>query len=806
MAGNTRELKPEELRRTCDPKELAFGSTEELPPLERTVGQDRALRAIEFGVSIRSHGYNIFAMGPSGTGKASFIRSFLRDRAGKMPVPDDWCYVYNQADPYRPNAIRLPAGKGQEFKRDVDQLVERLRVEIPRALESEACERERTGIVHQVEEQRTVHLTALQQEAAQAGFTLRASPAGLALVPAAGEPLGPEQLQQLELAQTQELERQSVLLREQIASTMRRVREIEKEAEARIVRLEQESVVFAVGHFIDDLKGKYADLAEIPSFLDIVRKDVIESVPEFRRERQDPQQPPQPRAASSLQDRYRVNLIVDNSGVRGAPVIMESNPTFPALLGRIDRQVRQGMLVTDFSMIKAGALHRANGGFLILEAESVLRNPLAWEGLKRAIEGRQARISDVAQEASVFATVSVEPEPIPLDLKIILIGSAEIYYYLYANDQDFQKQFKVQADFDSQMDRTAETMHEYARFICARCAEEKLLPFDASSVAKVIEYGSELVGDRDKLSSRFIDIVDIVREASFWAVRGGRQRVLAEDVKQAVWERTHRANRMEKRLQELVTQDVIMVDTVGTVVGQVNGLAVLRLGDYAFGKPARITARTFLGSEGVINIEREVKMSGPTHDKGVLILAGYLRGTYAQDVPISLGASICFEQSYEGVDGDSASSTELYALLSSISGLPIRQSIAVTGSVNQRGEIQPIGGASEKIAGFFDVCAARGLTGDQGVMIPARNVRNLMLRDDVVEAVARAAFHIYPVATIDDGIEILTGVEGGPRRADGGYPDGTVNHLVASRLREMAERLRTYRDGTGVRTTAPTEA
>jgi lon-related putative ATP-dependent protease len=536
------------------------------------------------------------------------------------------------------------------------------------------------------------------------------------------------------------------------------------------------------------------------SYLEDVQKDVVDNIHDFTQQKSGNNNNGQrkvlgmtiPVGQPSF-NKYKVNLIVDNSKTEGAPLIVEHNPTYPNLIGRIDRQVRFGALTTDFTMIKAGAIHKANGGFLIVDAESLLRKFLSWEGLKRVIEDKEVRISEVAQELSLFSTVSVEPEPIPADLKIILIGSPFIYYILHALDKDFQKQFKVMADFDTQMERTEENAYQYAKFICARCIDEDLLHFQNSAVAKVVEHSSELVGDREKLSTRFIDIVDIVREASYWAGQKGKDRVYAEDVKQAIEEKIYRSNRIEKRIQELIEEDTIMVDTEGAIAGQVNGLSITQLGDHIFGRPSRITARTSLGNDGVVNIEREAKMSGRIHDKGVLILSGYMNGKYAKDKPISLSASICFEQSYSGVEGDSASSTELYALLSSISDIPLKQNIAVTGSVNQRGEIQPIGGVSQKIAGFFDICEAKGLAGDQGVMIPEKNIKNLMLREDIVEAVEEGKFHIYPVSTIDQGIEVLTGTEAGEVQEDGTYPEGTVNCIVDTRLREMAEKLKQYR-------------
>jgi len=806
---NIVELESKDLRYVCNPDEFDFECTSQIQPLVETVGQDRALRAIEFGVGIKSHGYNIYALGPVGTGKTTFIRSYLKDKAKDLPKPDDWCYIYNFSDQYRPRALRLPAGQGLEFQADMDKLLAYLKAEIPRALETEDFENERNSILQEYQQQRGDEMSKLDEEAAQSGFALRSGPTGLMLLPAfQGQPLTQEQLALLKPEQRKELEKKATEFQNNISTTMRKIRDLEKEVKAKVSTLEQETVNFAVGHSINDLKEKYSYLADIIKYLGDVEKDVIKNIDDFKR----PQATGEPEnnlltmkvpVPLPFFNKYKVNLIVDNSKTEGSPVVIESNPTYPNLVGRIDRQVRFGALVTDFTMIKGGALHHANGGFLIIEAESILRAPFAWEALKRAIENREIRISEIAQELSLFSTVSVEPEPIPVDIKIILIGNPYIYYMLHSLDNDFQKHFKVVADFDMQMDKTKDNIVQYARFICARCLEENLLHFHRTAVAKVVEYSSELIGDQSKLSTRFIDVVDIVREASYWAKSKGKDRVYSDDVKQAIEEKIYRSNRIEQRLQELIEDGTIMVNTDGAVVGQVNGLAVMQLGDRMFGKPSRITARTFMGTDGVINIEREAKMSGKIHDKGVLILSGYLCGKYAQDKPASLSASICFEQSYEGIEGDSASSTELYALLSSISGIPLKQSIAVTGSVNQRGEIQPIGGVSQKIEGFFDVCKSNGLTGSQGVIIPRQNVRNLMLREDIVEAVKEGKFHVYPVSTIDQGIEVLTGVEAGELH-NGTYPEGSINYSVDKRLKALAIKLREF--GSGEKKTTDTQA
>ncbi|HIE29825.1 TPA: ATP-dependent protease [Candidatus Poribacteria bacterium] len=795
MSLKIQELSPNELRYRCDESQFDFESTERLPALAGMIGQERALRSIDFGVSIQSPGFNIYAMGPTGSGKTSVVVERLQERAKQMLTPDDWCYVQNFSEPHKPKYLRLAAGKGVELRHDMEGLVEELQRDIPQALESEDYENERNRIIQELQRRRNAEFSKLDQTARERGFTLQRGPAGLLLVPLVEDkPMTPEQYSQLSEEDRGKIEEQGQQLQAELTNTMRAVQAIDREGREQLTELERNVAMFAVGHLIDELKQKYADSPDVTGYLDEVQKDVIEHVGDFKPAPQEGQQtfPFMPPRVSF--DRYVVNVIVDNSQTEGAPVVIESNPAYHRLIGRVERLAQFGMLVTNFTMIKSGALHRANGGYLVLQMEDLLRNPFSYNALKRTLKDGEIRITDFAEELSLISTITLEPQPIPLNVKVALIGNPLFYYLLEAYDEDFGELFKVQADFDVQMDRNDENLRIFAQFLKMHCEKENLPHFDKSGVARMIEYSAELTGDQTKLSARFADICDMVRESGFWASQNGNGLISRQDVQKAIDEKIHRSNRVEERLQEMIERGQIFISTDGAVVGQVNGLSVMGLGKYMFGKPSRITARTYMGRGGVTNIEREVRMAGPIHNKGVMILSGYLNGKYGQERPVSMSAQIGFEQLYEGVEGDSASSTELYAILSSLSEIPIKQGIAVTGSVNQLGEIQPIGGATQKIEGFFDVCKAFGFTGEQGVLIPKANVTNLMLKEEVIEAVKEGKFHIYPVETIEQGIEILTGKEAGERQEDGTYPEGTINWAVEKKLAEFAEGMKKHEE------------
>ncbi len=791
-------LSPDALAWQCDPAQFEFTSTAELPPLEGTIGQDRALTAIEFGLGIRDGGFNVFVLGEPGTGRSSTIKKLIGRRAASEPVPDDWCYLNDFKETGRAVCLRMPAGMARQLQKDMEALVGRLAEEIPRVFESKEYEQQKNQIASDYQEKHRSLFEELEAEANRKRFVLQRSVSGLVLVPTKdGQPLSQQEFEDLSDEERASLDQSGAELQEQLAEVMRQVRDQEKEMRTATVKMEKEVLLLAIGHLFEALEEKYRDYDQVLEHFAGCKKNILERIDEFR-----PSEGPSlpiPGLKGLTQepsfDRYRVNLFVDNGELTGAPVVYEANPTYFNLFGRIEHVIQMGNAITNFTMIKPGALHRANGGYLILDCREVLINVFTYEALKRSIRKGEVKIEDMAEQFRLIATVSLKPQPVPLDCKIILIGTPQLYYLLYHLDQDFRKYFKVKADFDRMMKNTWENVQQYALFVAAKCSEENVRHFDPTGVARLVEYSARMIEDKGRLSSRFLDIADLIREASFYAARQDQSLVGAAHVDLAIEARIYRSNKVEERIQEFIEEGSILVDTDGAVVGQVNGLSVYMLGDYSFGKPSRVTVRTYLGKGGMVNIEREVKLSGPIHDKGVLILTGFFGDRFAQDKPLALAASICFEQSYAGVEGDSASSTELYGLLSSLSGLPVRQGIAVTGSVNQRGQIQPIGGVNEKIEGFYTVCKAKGLNGEQGVMIPVQNVKNLMLNKEVIDAVASGQFRVWAVSTVDEGIEILTGVPAGERQEDGIWPEGTVNGLVDKRLRQMAESLRKFGQG-----------
>lgn len=786
-------LKPEQLVKKCDPQQFTFKTTAEIKHLEDIIGQERAVEAMNFGLTIKKHGYNIFMTGITGTGKTSYARSIAREIAEKEPVPDDWCYLYNFKNPSEPMAINLPAGMGSIFARDIDNLMEELKEEIPKIFKSEEYEKQKGAILKQFQEVRGSLMEKLTRVAQENGFVLKKTGTGFLSIPLKdGKEMSEEEYNQLEQSQKEELEKKSTEVQLKAMEIVRVIQNEEKNVRDRFKELEYQTGLQAVGHLIDALKEKYMKFLRVLSYLEALKADVLENLSDFKEEEDIDKNFPFPwlkRGFDATAKKYTVNLFIDNRDTKGAPVVVEPNPTYYNLIGRVEHENRMGMVTTDFTMIKSGALHRANGGYLILQAYDVLLNFQSWEALKRVLKTREIRIETMGEQYALLAMTSLKPEPIPLDVKVILIGNPLLYQILYRYDEDFRKLFKVKADFDTVMERSPENIYKMANFISTHCQREGLRHFDRSGVARVLDYSARLADHQEKLSTCFNDIVEILYEADTWAGIQGDKYVSKAHVDKAIKKKIFRSDKYEKKLLELVKEGQILLDFSGEKVGQINGLAVLDLGDYTFGRPTRITASTFLGRRGIVNIERESKMSGRIHDKGVLIISGYLGQKYAQKIPLTLSASICFEQSYEGVDGDSASSTELYALLSSLSGVPLKQNIAVSGSVNQKGEIQPVGGITQKIEGFFAACKLKGLTGDQGVIIPYQNIKNLMLDDEIVEAVREGKFHIYAVKTVDEGISILTGMPAGERGADGEFPEGTVNYLVEKKLREFHEML-----------------
>lgn len=793
MQKKINELLPENAYRACDLSPLGFRTTEELNSCRRFIGQERAESAIYFGLGMEQRGYNLYLAGPPGVGKTSSIKEILSKTAKEKPVPPDWCYVYNFQNPNNPMAISLPTGKGKELKKDMEDLLESLKNDIPRAFESKEFEVEKDRITNEAQREKNSLFEELHRRAAEQGIQIQFTPTGIVTIPLVnGRPVTQEEYNSLSDGQKEDIRKRKEKVDEEVPETLKRVRKLEKEIMDRIKELEKKVALFAVRDILDSIREKYKIYPKVIDYLDMVQKHILENIENFMADKTG-EAPPFPFRMPQQKPtftEYQVNVFIDNSTTEGVPVVFETHPTYTNLFGSIEREVRFGALFTDFTMITAGSIAKANGGYLVVEVMDVLKYPFVWDALKKVLENEELRIEDVYQHYGM-STVGLRPEPIKLDVKVIMIGNPTLYHLLYAYDEDFMKLFKVKADFDTVVERTDEMLSEYARFVKTVCDKEDLRHFERSGVEAVIEHSSRIASNQDKLSVQFGAISKIIREANYWAgVDNGSNYVSRKHVEKAIDEKIYRSNMVEEKIRELIEKGIVLVDIEGKVVGQINGLAVYNLGDYAFGKPSRITCETFMGMEGVVNIERKANMSGNIHNKGVLILSGYLGTKYAHDKPLSLSATLVFEQTYEMVDGDSASTAELVAILSSLSGVPINQSLAVTGSVNQKGQVQPIGGVNEKVEGFYHVCKAKGLTGEQGVVIPHQNVRNLMLKREVIQAMRDGKFHVYPVETVDQALEILTGREAGKRGAKGKFKRGTVNYLVDKRLKELAESFR----------------
>ncbi len=785
------ELSYKDLKMICNPDLFQFETTDELEPINTGIGQDRGIKALEFGINVDIKGYNLYLEGPSGVGKTMYTKNYLDKICKKKKTPNDWCYIYNFDDPNEPVAVSLAAGQGKEFKETMDSFIKDIQVDIKNTFNNDDFEKEKALIKNEYEEKRNVLMEKLNKKSEKYGFQVKSAQNGIYMMPILdGKTIEQEDFEKLDDSLKQEFEAKSVIVQEHIIQAIGEIKEIEKQTEKRLQEWQSNIALLTVNQHINYIKSKFKRNKKITKFLDNVKKDILKNVNYFLAE---PTQEQQPQPSGPRMDlpkpwlNYRVNLFVDNSEQEGAPVIMDSNYAYHNIFGKLEYENYYGALKTDYTMLKPGLLHEANGGYIIFQAKDLLANGVCYEALKKALRMKELLIDNTADQRTSMVMVSLKPEPIPLDLKVILVGNEQIYQTLLALDEDFRKLFKIKVEFEDTSENNLENMIKIARFIRGFCEQEDLLPLDKTAVAKVMEYSSRLADDKEKLSTRFNDLAQIIGEAATWAKMAKAKVVSGEFVDKALAERIERIKKYDSRYLEMIKENTLLINTSGFEVGQINGLTVLSIGDYSFGKPAKITANTYTGKSGIINIEREVELSGSTHSKGVYILSGYLGEMFAQDIPLSLTASICFEQLYNGVDGDSASSTELYAILSSLSGVPINQSLAVTGSVNQKGEIQPIGGVNEKIEGFFQICKIRGLNGSHGVIIPIQNKKNLNLSDEVLEAVKSKKFHIYAISTIEEGIELLTGVPAGKKDSNGRFPAGSVNYLAYEKLKKYAK-------------------
>lgn len=782
MPTSAEALSADALRRVCLPETFTFDTTSTLPALTGVLGQPRALAALEFGAGIASHGFNLFALGATGSGRTTLIRDFLEEHARAQPVPDDLCMVFNFTDSRRPLPLRLPPGKGMEFRARIDALVEELQRVISRAFETEEYITQRDAVVSGLDGKRQEEILAAEQRVADSGFRLMKGPTGFAIVPwVGGHPMTEEEFEALSPEDREKATHARERLQRFVEERVRAIREDEKQARETLRELDRATARYAINHLIDDLRAAYQALPAVTAYLDSLAADVLANLDDFRKPKEDAPAAalPFPLPAERPFTRYKVNLVVDNGRLRGAPVVIESNPTYHNLVGRIEHHATMAGAFTDHTMIKAGALHRANGGYLLLPARECLMNPYAWESLKRALKDRAVDVEELGTQLSLISTVSLDPEPVPLEVKVVLIGSPTLYYLLSAYDEDFPKLFKVKAEFATRMKRTPEAEHGYAVFVSAIAAQEKTLPFDRSAVARIVEFGARSAEDQNELSTRFGDIADLIREAAHRAGGNSHAAVTAADVRAAEEARRYRQNLVEERLLDEVREGTLLLDVEGTAAGRLNGLTVMGMSETSFGHPVRITATAGPGRHGITSIEREVKLSGAIHGKGVLILSGYLLRQYGAKAPVSLTASLVFEQSYGMVDGDSASLAELCVMLSAAAEIPLRQDIAVTGSINQHGDVQAVGGVNEKIEGYFRVCKAKGLTGTQGVLLPAANRRHLMLADEVVEAVREGKFHVWTASRVEEALELLSG-----------EPADVVHSRVAERLAQFAELVK----------------
>jgi len=787
------ELNEKDLKMTCNTDIFDFETTQELEPIQTGIGQDRGIKALEFGLQVDVKGYNLYLEGPSGVGKTMYTKNYLDKIAPKKKTPSDWCYIYNFDNPNEPIAVDLPAGQGKEFKESMDGFIKEIKKDIQKTFSNDDFEKEKALIKQEFETKRSELLEKLNEDASKYNFQVKASQNGIYMMPVVnGKAIEEEEFDKLEENIKQEYEEKSVIVQEQIMNVIGQIKEIERQSDKKISEWQSNIALLTVNVHINYLKSKYKRNKKINQFLTNVKQDILKNIPAFleddtnkNQQAQVQQNPMAKKPDPSLN--YRVNLFIDNSNRQGAPVIMDSNYSYNNIFGTIEYENYYGSLKTDHTMLKPGLLQKANGGYIIFQIKDLLTNGACYESLKKALRIKKIGIDNSSEQRSSMVLISLKPEPIPLDLKVILIGNSITYQNLLAMDSDFRKLFKIKVEFEEVADINKENLNKLAQIVHDFCEDEELPHLDKSAMAKLVEYASKLAGTHNKISTRFNDLIQVVGEAATWAKISKSKVVTSKFIDKALAERIERVKKYDAKYLEMIKENTLLINTSGYEVGQLNGLTVMTIGDYTFGKPAKITVNTYTGKTGIVNIEREVEISGPSHSKGVYILSGYLGEMFAQDIPLCLTASICFEQLYNGVDGDSASSTELYGLLSSLSGIPINQSIAVTGSVNQKGEIQPIGGVNEKIEGFFQICKMRGLDGSHGVMIPVQNVDNLQLSDEIVEAVKNKKFHIYSVSTIEEGIEVLTGVPAGKKDENGHFPAGTVNRLVYEKLKKYAQ-------------------
>lgn len=785
------ELDYTQLKRSCSPEEFSFRTTQEIPPLEGIIGQERAVQALDFGLAVKMKGYNIYMSGPSGTGKTTYARASTEKLAATEPVPSDWCYVYNFQNPRCPLALRFEAGLGKQFKEDMEELVQLLKIELQKVFRADDYEKQKSELLHSFDEERGALMDDMSAMAGEYDFQVKTTNSGIYFMPLVeGKAVGEEEYDNLAEDVKADIEKKSQTVQEKAGSIMRDIRELDKASKKRVEQLDYKVGMFAIGHHIGAVQEKYQEYERVIAYINAMQEDVLENISQFFEEEEESDEALasllpmfSKKPAEDVTLKYKVNLIVDHSETKGAPVVVTFNPTYYNLVGEVEYDSEFGNLTTDFMKIKGGLFHKANGGYLIVQAQDILSAPQAWEALRRVIKTKEINMDSVREQLGAVVAPTLKPEPIAADIKVIMIGSNYYYETLSQYDDEFDKFFKIKADFDYEMPGTEENIWKIARFIKGFVEREKTMEFDVSAVCSIVEYSFRAAERQDKLSTRFNHLAEILCEAVTWAKLEGAETVTAEHIRKTVYEKEQRMNLYEEKLDEMLADDVIMIDTQGSEIGQINGLAVLDMGNYVFGNPTRITATTYVGKSGIVNIEKEARMSGQTHDKGVQIISGFLGQTYAQNFPLSLSCRVCFEQNYNGIDGDSASSTELYCILSSLAELPIRQDLAVTGSVNQKGEIQAIGGVTYKIEGFFDLCWKRGLTGEQGVIIPVANVRELVLKDEVVEAVKCGTFHIYPISHIDEGIELLMSMPAGKKNKNGTFPVNSVHGKVMKKLR-----------------------